>query len=127
MAYKFRKEKDYKYLWVKNGKIYLKKNDDDQALQIKHENFMASIQFTRLARYYDSIFDLPGGQLVTSGSSTPIDCAFKNIDLFSQLAIFHGYVGDHRHQILYVDSPQRSRPEEPSDSCSVYDCLPGET
>ncbi|KAL3274454.1 hypothetical protein HHI36_015842, partial [Cryptolaemus montrouzieri] len=58
---------------------------------------------------------------VTHGSCMLIDCAFTNSGLNSQLAIFHGYVGDHRHQILYVDSSQRSKPGEPSDSWVVYD------
>ncbi|KAL3268450.1 hypothetical protein HHI36_007561 [Cryptolaemus montrouzieri] len=84
------------------------------------------ISETWLAQEEDKYFEFLGYDSVcqsevTFGSSTLIDCAFTNSGLNSQLAIFHGYVADHRHQILYVDSPQRSKPGEPSDSCLVYD------
>ncbi|KAL3283282.1 hypothetical protein HHI36_006431 [Cryptolaemus montrouzieri] len=119
MAYKFKKEKEYKYLWVKNGKIYLKKNDGDQALQIKNESSTRTAKNCwifgdlnvdyliespqRLAIEQPAmgnsfqLLNTSTSTRVTSGCSTLIYCAFTNSGLNSQLAIFHGYVGDHRH------------------------------
>ncbi|KAL3284165.1 hypothetical protein HHI36_018333 [Cryptolaemus montrouzieri] len=141
MAYKFKKEKEYKYLWVKNGGQLGKHNFTILYLNAQLiRNKVAYVEVLFGATEPDIVVLLKPGwrqrrmnilnslgifslcqSEVTSGSSTLIDCAFTNSGLNSQLAIFHGCVGDHRHQILYVDSPLRSKPGEPSDNCFVYD------
>lgn len=34
----FKKEKQYKFLWVKDGNIYLRKNEESKPLMISHED-----------------------------------------------------------------------------------------
>ncbi|KAL3274292.1 hypothetical protein HHI36_015697 [Cryptolaemus montrouzieri] len=53
-------------------------------------------------------------------TGTLIDYAFTNSKLSSQLAIFHEYVGDHRHQMLMVD-PKKRDSGACQNHCVVYD------
>lgn len=40
---KFRKENNYKYLWVSDGKILIKKDDDSKTINIKTQTFLRNI------------------------------------------------------------------------------------
>ncbi|XP_069360038.1 uncharacterized protein [Maniola hyperantus] len=43
-ARKFKKEKQYKYVWVKNGKVFLRKNDSSAAIYVKNVDVLSKLQ-----------------------------------------------------------------------------------
>lgn len=44
LAYKIKKQKGYRYLWTKNGKVYLRKQENDPVLYIRSEEILNQLQ-----------------------------------------------------------------------------------